>query len=67
MQAPPAQPNQAYSRIRANRYNSTAIAVALPETRFPGSVDLALSWKEVSPDLMQKILWENAVKAFGEP
>src|SRR5262245_4606161 len=38
-----------------------------PETRFPGSVDLALSWPEVSADLMRKILWDNAVKAFGEP
>jgi uncharacterized protein len=38
-----------------------------PETRFPGSVDLALSWTELNPDLMQKILWDNAVKAFGEP
>ena len=37
------------------------------ETRFPGSVDLALSWQEVRPDLMRKILWDNAVKAFGEP
>jgi len=37
------------------------------ESRFPGSVDLALSWPEVPPDLMQKILWDNAVKAFGEP
>jgi hypothetical protein len=38
-----------------------------PESRFPGSVDLALSWPEVHPELMQKILWDNAVKAFGEP
>jgi predicted TIM-barrel fold metal-dependent hydrolase len=38
-----------------------------PETRFPGSVDLAMSWPEVSADLMRKILWDNAVKAFGEP
>jgi predicted TIM-barrel fold metal-dependent hydrolase len=37
------------------------------ESRFPGSVDLALSWPEVSPDLMSKILWDNAVKAFGAP
>jgi predicted TIM-barrel fold metal-dependent hydrolase len=37
------------------------------ESRFPESVDLALSWIEVNPDLMQKILWDNAVKAFGEP
>ena len=35
--------------------------------RFPGSVDLALSWHEVNPDLMRKILWDNAVKAFGDP
>ena len=33
----------------------------------PGSVDLALGWPEVTPDLMRKILWDNAVKAFGEP
>ena len=38
-----------------------------PETRFPSSVDLVLDWKEVDPDLMQKILWTNAVRAFGEP
>jgi predicted TIM-barrel fold metal-dependent hydrolase len=38
-----------------------------PESRFPESVDLALSWHEVRPGLMQKILWDNAVKAFGEP
>jgi uncharacterized protein len=38
-----------------------------PETRFPGSVDLALGWQDVNPDLMRKILWDNAVKAFGEP
>jgi predicted TIM-barrel fold metal-dependent hydrolase len=37
------------------------------ESRFPGSVDLVLGWPEVPPDLMQKILWDNAVKAFGEP
>lgn len=37
------------------------------ESRFPGSVDLALSWTEVNPDLMRKILWDNAVKAFGAP
>jgi hypothetical protein len=40
---------------------------AHPETRFPESVDLALSWIEVNPDLMRQILWDNAVKAFGEP
>jgi predicted TIM-barrel fold metal-dependent hydrolase len=38
-----------------------------PESRFPESVDLALSWQEVPPNLMQKILWDNAIKAFGEP
>ena len=38
-----------------------------PETRFPGSVDLALSWEEINPDLMKKIMWDNAVQAFGEP
>jgi predicted TIM-barrel fold metal-dependent hydrolase len=38
-----------------------------PESRFPDSVDLTLSWAEVSPELMRKILWDNAVRAFGEP
>jgi predicted TIM-barrel fold metal-dependent hydrolase len=38
-----------------------------PETRFPGSVDMVLGWQEVNSDLMRKILWDNAVEAFGEP
>jgi uncharacterized protein len=38
-----------------------------PETRFPESVDLTLSWTEVNPDLMRQILSDNAIKAFGEP
>jgi uncharacterized protein len=38
-----------------------------PETRFPGSVDVVLGWQEMNPELMRKILWDNAVKAFGEP
>ena len=38
-----------------------------PETRFPGSVDLVLGWPELSRDLLRKIFWDNAVKAFGEP
>lgn len=38
-----------------------------PETRFPGSVDLVLNWRAVEGDLLPKILWDNAVKCFGEP
>jgi predicted TIM-barrel fold metal-dependent hydrolase len=38
-----------------------------PETRFPGSVDLVLSWPELDQGLMRKVLWDNAVRAFGEP
>lgn len=38
-----------------------------PETRFPDSVDLVLSWPELDQGLMRKVLWDNAVKAFGEP
>lgn len=38
-----------------------------PETRFPGSVDLVLNWPAVAGDLLPKILWDNAVKCFGEP
>ncbi len=38
-----------------------------PESRFPGTVDVALGWQEVEPGLMRKLLWDNAVRAFGEP
>ena len=38
-----------------------------PETRFPGSVDLVLDWKGLSENLLPKIMWENAVKCFGQP
>lgn len=38
-----------------------------PESRFPDTVDVALGWKEVERGLMQKLLWDNAVRAFGEP
>jgi predicted TIM-barrel fold metal-dependent hydrolase len=38
-----------------------------PESRFPGSVDVALGWKELDEGLMRKLLWDNAVRAFGEP
>lgn len=38
-----------------------------PETRFPGSVDMVLDWKGLGPDLLPKIMWDNAVKCFGEP
>ena len=38
-----------------------------PETRFPSSVDLVLGWEALDQDLLPKIMWENAVKCFGEP
>jgi len=37
------------------------------ESRFPKSVDLKLSGPEVLPDLMRKVLWDDAVQAFGAP
>ena len=37
------------------------------ETRFPDSVDLVLNWEALDQELLQKILWDNAVKCFGEP
>jgi hypothetical protein len=37
------------------------------ESRLPGSIGLVLSRTEVSPDLISKILWDNAIHAFGEP
>jgi len=38
-----------------------------PETRFPESVDLVMDWKGLDADLLPKIMWDNAVKCFGEP
>ena len=38
-----------------------------PETRFPDSVDLVLNWEGLDGDLLPQIMWENAVRCFGEP
>jgi uncharacterized protein len=38
-----------------------------PECRFPGSVDEFLSWSHLDDGLRQKLLWENAVRFYGEP
>jgi len=37
------------------------------ESRFPGSVDEVLGWESIPPPAMQKLMWDNAVRAFGEP
>jgi predicted TIM-barrel fold metal-dependent hydrolase len=37
------------------------------ESRFPGSVDKVLSWNALTPDRMQKLMWDNPVGFFGEP
>ena len=37
------------------------------ESRFPKSTDQVLAWKSLQPDIMRKIMWDNAVACFGEP
>jgi len=38
------------------------------ESRFPNSVDRVLSWGEtVNQRAIEKLLWDNAVRFFGEP
>ncbi|HEY7064603.1 MAG TPA: amidohydrolase family protein [Chloroflexota bacterium] len=37
------------------------------ESHFPGSVDELLGWESLSEDTLRKLLWENPVRAFGEP
>ncbi|MBV9121682.1 MAG: amidohydrolase [Chloroflexi bacterium] len=37
------------------------------ESRFPNSVDQVLGWENVSLEQMRKLMWDNAVRAFGEP
>ena len=38
-----------------------------PETRFPHSVDVVQEWHSLGQGLIKKVLWDNAVKCFGEP
>jgi predicted TIM-barrel fold metal-dependent hydrolase len=38
------------------------------ESRFPESADLALTWQNVlGAKAMQKMMWDNPVRFFGEP
>jgi len=37
------------------------------ECRFPDSVDYFFGWKSLGDDLRQQLLWENAVRFYGEP
>ena len=37
------------------------------ESRFPESANKVLSWESLSKDEEQKLLWDNAVRCFGEP
>ena len=37
------------------------------ESRFPESTNKVLGWKTLGAEVMGKMLWDNAVKCFGEP
>lgn len=37
------------------------------ESRFPNSVDQVLGWESVKEEQLRKLLWDNAVRCFGEP
>ena len=37
------------------------------ESRFPDSVDIVQGWKDLPKPVMQKLMWDNAVRCFGEP
>lgn len=37
------------------------------ESRFPESVDKALAWQTLGEPARQKLMWDNAVRFFGEP
>jgi len=37
------------------------------ESRFPESVDKVLGWDNLGQAEMHKLMWDNAVRAFGEP
>ncbi len=38
-----------------------------PESRFPETTDQVLAWSSLTPDQMRKLMWDNAVRFFGEP
>jgi predicted TIM-barrel fold metal-dependent hydrolase len=38
-----------------------------PESRFPGSADVALGWTGLGEERLRKLVWENPVRFFGEP
>lgn len=38
-----------------------------PESRFPNSVDVVLSWQSLGDERLRKLLWDNPVRFFGEP
>ena len=37
------------------------------ECMFPKSPDYALAWKSFSQETMQKLMWENPVRFYGQP
>ncbi|MSP40502.1 MAG: hypothetical protein EXR70_18585 [Deltaproteobacteria bacterium] len=37
------------------------------ESRFPESTDKVLGWNSLGREVLGKMMWENAVKCFGEP
>ena len=37
------------------------------ESRFPESVDRVLGWQNLTPEQLRKLLWDNPVRAFGQP
>jgi predicted TIM-barrel fold metal-dependent hydrolase len=37
------------------------------ESRFPESVDKVLSWNSLGPEALRKLMWDNAVRFYGEP
>jgi predicted TIM-barrel fold metal-dependent hydrolase len=38
-----------------------------PESRFPRSVDVMLGWDQLDEGLIDRMLWDNPVRCFGEP
>jgi predicted TIM-barrel fold metal-dependent hydrolase len=37
------------------------------ESRFPTSVDKVLGWKSLGDEVLRKLLWDNALRFYGEP
>jgi uncharacterized protein len=58
---------EAVNRLLSDRILMFGSDYPHSESHFPGSVDEILGWDSLSDETLRKVLWDNPVRAFGEP